>query len=335
MYTGRLFNERVKQVGVLLLMLFLALLIIVEVKYFLSSILGSFTLYLILRTPHQKMLKKGWKNSWTTTILMIISFLIVVVIGGSIIGAIYDKLAYFRPQSVLDSIRHIHEVALQKWEFDIFSEDIMGKAIATIGNLVPTIISTTGNVIANLGMMAFLLFFMLYQSNEFEKGLENLVPLSTTSIALLKKETNNMVLSNAVGIPLIMLAQGVLAGVGYWLTGAGDPIIWGVVTGFFGLLPVVGTAGVWLPLSINLLIGGHVWQGIVLLIWGAVVVSGIDNLIRMVFLKKYANVHPLIALFGVILGINLFGFWGIIFGPLLLSGTLLLLKIYRKEFLSC
>jgi predicted PurR-regulated permease PerM len=125
-----------------------------------------------------------------------------------------------------------------------------------------------------------------------------------------------------------------VAALAYWFTGAGDPIVWGLLTGFFGLIPVIGTAGIWLPLAINLLIGDHVWQCVVLIIWGVCVVSTIDNVFRMVFLKKYANVHPLVALFGVILGVNLFGFWGIIFGPLVISGFLLLIKIFHKEFLT-
>jgi len=143
-----------------------------------------------------------------------------------------------------------------------------------------------------------------------------------------------MVVSNAVGIPLIMIGQGLTAALGYWLFGAGDPIIWGILTGVFGLIPIIGTAGIWLPLSINLLLGGNIWQGIVLLIYGAGIIASIDNLFRMIFMKKYANVHPLITIFGIIVGMNLFGFWGIIFGPLILSGFLLLIKIYKDEFLS-
>jgi predicted PurR-regulated permease PerM len=107
-----------------------------------------------------------------------------------------------------------------------------------------------------------------------------------------------------------------------------------MMTGFFGLLPVVGTAGIWVPLSIELLVGGHIWQGIVLAIYGACIISSVDNCVRMIFLEKKANVHPLITLFGVIMGMNLFGFWGIIFGPLMISGLFLLCRIYAREFNS-
>lgn len=334
MYTGKQFNENIKQVGFILLILFLACVIIGGLNYFASSILGGFTLYLILRKPHYYMLRKGWGNTVTTSLLLIITFLFLILVVGGLLALIYTKLRQFHPQVIIDSLYNIRETIMQRWSYNIFSEDIIQKALSTVGNIIPGIISATGNVVANVAMMIFVLFFMLQQSNAFESGMEAFLPISKESIQLLKAEVHNMVLSNAVGIPLIMFGQGVTAGLAYWLLNAGDPIIWGVITGIFGLVPVVGTGGVWAPLAINLIIGGNIWQGIVLIIYGAIIISSVDNVVRMVFLKKRANVHPLVTLFGVILGMNLFGFWGIIFGPLLISGFMLLIRIYKKEFVA-
>ena len=333
MYTGNLFNERIKQVAFIIILVLLLCLIITELRYFVSSILGAFTLYVILRTPHKKLLEKGWRNGFAVALLLIITFLVVVVVGGAFVSLLYSKLISFHPQAVLNSIRNIHDTVFEKWGYNIFSEDVIQKGVNFVGSILPDIISATGNVIANVVMMIFVLFFMLQQRVQFEKSVENFLPISNYSIGMLKKEANNMIISNVIGITLIMLGQGVFAGLAYWFTGAGDPVIWGLMTGLCGLIPVIGTTGVWLPLAINLLIGGNIWQGIFLIIYGACIISSVDNVIRMVFLKRYANVHPLVALFGVILGINLFGFWGIIFGPLVISGFLLLLKIYRREFL--
>ncbi len=167
-----------------------------------------------------------------------------------------------------------------------------------------------------------------------EKGLEDHLPLSHDSISLLKHETQNMVVSNAIGIPIIMIGQGLIAALGYWALGIGNALVWGVLTGLCGLIPVVGTAIVWLPLAINSFVAGDVWTGVFLILHGSLIISSVDNVSRMFFMKKYADVHPLITIFGIILGMNLFGFWGIIFGPLVISVFLILLKIYRNEFLS-
>ena len=331
MYTGKIFNERAKATGFLLILVALGCLIIYELRYFSSSVLGAFTLYMLLRKPYMRLRSKGWKNTLAVLLLVVSTFLLIVVIGGGISTVVYSKIKYFNPQSIVDSLQLIRD-ASQKWHYTFSPEEFVVKGAQWLGTAIPGVLSATGNVIANVILMVFVLFFMLHGSKEFEQGIDNFLPISKENIRLLKKETNHMVFSNAIGIPLIMILQAALSGLAYWFTGAGDPVIWGILTGFAGLIPVIGTVVIWLPLAINLLIGGSIWQGVVLLVWGCCVISIIDNGFRMIFLKRYANVHPLIPLFGVILGINLFGFWGIIFGPLVISGFLLLVKIFHSEF---
>ena len=334
MYTGRFFNERTKAIGFLLILASLACLIVYELRYFSSSVLGAFTLYILLRKPYIRLRKKGWSKLLITILLVALTFIIIIVIGGGITGVVYAKIKDFNPHTILDNIRLFHDTLIQKWNITVFPEDSIEQGIQWLGKVLPGVLSATGNVIANVILMVFVLFFMLHGSEKFEHGIDNFLPISKENIRLLKKETNSIIISNAIGIPVIMALQGSLAALAYRFTGAGDPIIWGFLTGFAGLIPVVGTVVIWVPLSLNLLIGGNIWQGVVLLIWGSCVISLIDNGFRMVFLKKYANVHPLIPLFGVILGINLFGFWGIIFGPLVISSFLLLVKIFHSEFLK-
>ena len=334
MYTGKPFNEYIKQIGMTIVIVFLFCLIVTKLQYFASSILGGFTMYMILRKTHHRLLTKGWNRTLSTLVLLLGVCVFLFIVLGSFATLILLKLKQFNPQIIFDSLRHIHGLLMEKWDYNIFSEDIVQQAVNTIGNTLPGILSATGNVVANVMMMIFVLFFMLKQSDKFESVMESFLPFSKKNVYTLKKETNNMVVSNAVGIPLIMIGQGLTAALGYWIFNAGDPIVWGILTGVFGLIPIIGTAGIWLPLSINLLLGGNIWQGIALLIYGAGIIASIDNLFRIIFMKKYANVHPLITIFGIIIGMNLFGFWGIIFGPLILSGFLLLIKIYKDEFLS-
>ena len=333
MYEGKHFNENVKQLSFLLIIVFLACLIIGNLNYFASSILGGLTMYMVLRKPHRYLLKKGWNNTLATIALLLLSSVILILLFGGLVSILYTKLKDLDPQIIVNGLRHIRNFAQEEWGYNIISEDIIQKALSMLGGIVPNILSTTGNVLANLIMMIFVLFFLLNESQAFERSVEKFLPMSTESIRVLKNAAHGMILGNAVGIPLIMLGQGFAAGLAYWILNAGDPIIWGVITGFFGLIPVIGTGGIWFPLAINLIIGGSVWQGIVLIIYGVLVISYVDNAIRIVLLRKTANVHPLVTLFGIILGMKLFGFWGIIFGPLLISFFFILVKIYKREFL--
>jgi predicted PurR-regulated permease PerM len=289
---------------------------------------------MLLRKSHKKLLAKGLNNAWAVTILITIACVIIFIIGGTLIGSVYLKIKDFSPGTIMSNLQLLHNEINERWGYNIFSEDIIVRGVNQIASFLPGLLSATGNVVANVIMMIFILIFMLKDSDSFEREIETFLPVSKASINLLKKEINNMVVSNAIGVPMIIFGQSAVAALAYWFTGAGDPVIWGLLTGFFGLLPIVGTAAVWIPLSINLLMGHYIWQGIVLILWGILVISSIDNVIRMFFLRKYVNVHPLTAIFGVIIGVNIFGFWGIIFGPLVISGFLLLVKIFHYEFLA-
>lgn len=334
MHSGKQINQVVKQIGFVLLIVGLFVLIFTQLAYYLSSFLGAITLYLLLRTPNRKLMAKGWNRDVSTSFLLVLIILLLSLIGMVLFFIVYYKARQFDPEIIMDNLNNIMNWIGHKMGYNILSEDLLKKSFSSFTSYLPGIFSVTGSIIANACMMAFLLFFMLRDTYSFEAGIEKNFPFSEKSLSMIKKEAKNMVVSNAIGIPVIIISQSLCATFGYWLLDAGDPIIWGTLTGLFGILPIIGTAGIWIPLSIGLFLQGHVWQGIVLLLYGSLVIAGIDNLIRMVLLKKYADVHPLITIFGVVLGLSLFGFWGIIFGPLLISGFLLMLKIYKVEFLS-
>jgi predicted PurR-regulated permease PerM len=100
------------------------------------------------------------------------------------------------------------------------------------------------------------------------------------------------------------------------------------------MLPVVGAALAYVPIAIILFSNGQTGQGIAVLIFGFGIIGTVDNVLRFTLLKKLGNVHPLTTVFGVIIGLKLFGFIGLIFGPLLISLFVLLLKIYSNEFIT-
>jgi predicted PurR-regulated permease PerM len=135
-----------------------------------------------------------------------------------------------------------------------------------------------------------------------------------------------------VGIPAICVVQGLCGFLCYWIAGIKEPGFWGVITGFTALIPVVGTGLVWVPAAVYLLIIGHSWQGVFVIVYGALILGSMDNVVRFVLAKKMADVHPIVTVLGVILGLQYFGFLGLIFGPLLISYFIILLRIYYVEY---
>jgi len=195
------------------------------------------------------------------------------------------------------------------------------------------LLGATFNTVTAIAILYFVLYFMLVYAREMEEGLYEYIPLKDENVIRLGKELNIMIFSNAIGIPLIDIIQGVVALLGYLVFGVPQPVFWFAVTCFCAMLPIIGAAAVYVPMGVYLIAAGHTWQGIAILIYGFVVVGASDNVFRMMLAKKIGDVHPLITVFGVIVGVNLFGFIGLIFGPLLISMFILLLKIYSNEYL--
>lgn len=188
------------------------------------------------------------------------------------------------------------------------------------------------SVLLNLLVAFFVLYFMLISGRSLEKGLIRTLPLKEENKDSLWVETKNMVVSNAIGIPLLIICQCIVAIFGYWLFNVPEFVLWGILTGVASLIPVIGTMLIWTPICIIMIAKGDVGMGLGLFLYCGVVVSNIDNVLRFSILKKIGDVHPLITVFGVIVGLQLFGIMGLIFGPLLMTYFILLIKIYRLEF---
>jgi predicted PurR-regulated permease PerM len=327
-------QNRWMQRGTLIFVLIvLGLIIFINLKFFLSSFLGAFTLYLLLRSP-QRYLTSKWKlnNSVVSTALIIITLIIFSGFGFLIFDMVFAKISNINTTELIGGIRAI-EIKLQNIiGQNIIPADLPEKMNAALMDSLSTVLNTTYSFVANLVMMFFILFFMLTHSVKFEHNIAHYIPFSERSINLLKVETHNIILSNAIGIPVMMILQGILAALGYWAFGIKEPVFWGLITGVCSAIPVIGTTIIWIPLGVYLITSGNTWSGIGLFLFGTLVITNIDNVFRFILLKRMANVHPLITVFGVIVGVNLFSFWGIIFGPLLISIFLLLLKLYRSEY---
>jgi predicted PurR-regulated permease PerM len=196
------------------------------------------------------------------------------------------------------------------------------------------VVGATVNGLALLVAMYFMLWFMLTEGKKMEQSFFDWLPLKDENIAFVQQHLNNMVWGNALGIPLMGIVQGFAALLVYWLMGVENPWLWFAVTFFAGMMPIAGAALAYVPLSLILLSQGDQLKAIFIFLYGFVVVGSVDNIARMWVMRKINQTHPLITLFGVIVGLQLFGFIGFVFGPILIDLFILLLKIYQKEFHS-
>lgn len=164
--------------------------------------------------------------------------------------------------------------------------------------------------------------------------MNEILPFNETNTQDVVHKINMIIRSNAIGIPLLAFIQGGVAMIGYWIFGAPNILFSGFLTGIASVVPMVGTALIWIPIAVYMALIGNWFQAIGLVAFGMLVISQLDNLIRFIIQKKMADIHPLITIFGVVIGLSLFGFMGVIFGPLLLSLFLLFIDMFKKGYLE-
>jgi predicted PurR-regulated permease PerM len=330
-------QNRIRQVFFLILIALLGLLLFLELYTFLPALLGAVTLYIVMRKwMFHLTTKKKWRKSLTAALLMFLSLIIILLPIGVLINMLSAKITFAVQHSneLISALKTIVSDLEKKFDVEIVSDENINKLGNIISGGIPKLLSATFNTLGTIFFMFFILYFMLVNGREMETSIYEHIPLKDENAEILGKEVKNMVLSNAVGIPVIAILQGVVALIGYLIIGVKEPWFWFVVTCITAMLPVVGAALAYVPLAIIFFANGDTGKGIFMLIYGFGVIGTVDNVFRFTLAKKIGNIHPLVTVFGVIIGISLFGFIGLIFGPLLISLFLLLLKIYSSEFIT-
>lgn len=331
---NRLKPSLVRQIFVLLLILFLTVLIVMEVIPYLSGILGAVTLYVILKGWMFKLVKRGWKPHLAAAVLMAASFVGILIPVTLIAIMLTSKIgkAVSNSERVLSALKdQLHNIE-SYLGYNLSSSIDTSSITSWVSSNLQNLAGGTFNAFIAIGIMYFMLYYMLINRESMRETMINYIPLGKDNLKIIGEESNQLVKSNALGIPLVAIVQGIIALIGFLIFGVPDPLFWFVITAIGSMIPFIGTAIGILPATILLFSQGSDWQAIALLIYGFVVVGSTDNIIRLYVLERLASVHPLITLFGVIVGVPLFGFIGLIFGPLLISLFLLILKIYKKEY---
>lgn len=328
-------NNVIRQILILLIVLLLGTVLFLELQSFLPAFLGAYTLYALLRKWMFILQNKyKWNRNLCAALLMLLSFLVILLPIILLVNMMSSRIAFAIKHSseVLETIQgYVHQYE-QKYKMEILTPENINKISAWGAQTLPKILGATFNTLTTVVVMYFILYFMLVDGRKMESFFYEWVPLKDENALLLRKDLNGMVFSNAIGIPLIALLQGVVGFVGYLILGVKEPVFWFVITCITAMLPVIGAAFAYVPLGLLLFANGSPGKGIIMLIYGFGVIGTVDNVFRFWLQKKIGDVHPMITVFGVIIGVNLFGFIGLIFGPILISLFLLLIKIYINEF---
>jgi predicted PurR-regulated permease PerM len=328
-------SVKIKQVFLLAIILILAALICYNLALFIPSVLGAITIYVVCRRYNFYLQEeKKWKPWLASLTLMFASLVILILpiyfIGDLLIEKLGNAQAYMDKFNVF--LEKIHTYIFDKVGFDILSKENMDKLKSSVGQFSTKALSGTFNTMTVVMSMYFILYFMLAKPRLFERILSSSAPLKRSNASMIGEKMRKLIMANAIGIPVVALGQGIVALVGYFIFGAPSPVLLFALTAAASMIPVVGAAIVYVPVCVYMIAEGNTGAGLGLAAYCLIVVGLTDNVLRFTLLKKLEDIHPLNTVFGIIMGMNLFGFMGLVFGPILISLTLLLIQVYRNEF---
>ena len=328
---------RYRKYSLIAVILTLGIILFLELTPFLSGFLGAFTIYIMLRGQMIYLTeKRRLRKSLTALLLLLETTLCFIVPLGLVAWLIANKLATMNvnTQAISTVFTTLADWLQDKIGYDLLSQD----NIASIASIIPTIGQILMGGISSLGIniftLVFILYFMLIGGRRMESYCSDLMPFDRRVSRNVVHEIHLIVRSNAIGIPLLAVIQGFVAYAGYLIFGAPSPLFWGVLTCFATVIPIVGTALVWVPLAGYMALTGAWGPAVGLTLYGTLVVTHVDNVVRFILQKRMAHTHPLITVFGVFIGLSLFGFMGVIFGPLLLAMFAYFVDLFKCKYLD-
>lgn len=195
-------------------------------------------------------------------------------------------------------------------------------------------VSLVGNIAGGVVKAFFVVFTMYYLFRDGDKIVNNLpgaLPLKREQSEAIISRTREVVGASVYGVVSIAALQGFLGGVAFWILGIPSPLLWAVLMTFVCMIPMLGSFLVWAPIAIYLAVNGYWARAIMLALWGAFVISLVDNFLRPKLIKNQTRLHELFVFFSVLGGISVFGLLGIVLGPVILAITLGLLQTFRAH----
>lgn len=304
-------------------------------KEFFTAFLAALLFYVLSKSSVEYLIKKkNWSKTMAAVLVIVVSFFIILLPFSLLAGMLYNKAILIAgdTDAFLAPLKELDKKLQAEYHFQLLSEKNLSGIQSYFTNFISSLLSQGLNLLSSMGMMYFILYFMIVNINRMEAAVVFYLPFKREKIMLFANELHAQTVSNAVGVPLIAVVQGTLAWGYYWWVDLSQHGFWAVLTGLSSIIPIVGAGIIWLPISIYLMANVGIVEGVGLIVWGAIVLGTMDNVVRFILAKKMADVHPLVTLLGVIMGLEYFGITGLIFGPLLISYFLILLKIYYQEF---
>ncbi len=334
---GRDNGTRIEDGGFLLLVILISLALAWVIEPFFGAILWGLVAAILFAPLNRRLLlaMPGWRNGAAlTTLLVIIALVIVpaIIIGMALLQE--AMLFYGKIRSGdIDIAEYIQQLqgVLPHWASSWMrrsgltnfntARDMLGAGVASGVRTLATQAFLVGqsafSFLVALGVMLYLTFFLLRDGEALAAKVGRAVPLHGPQRDALATKFVAVIRATIKGSVVVAILQGMVGGTVFWMLDIEGALLWGVLMGFFSLLPAIGTGLIWVPIAIYLLATGAIWQGVVLVLCGVFVIGMVDNILRPILVGRDTRMPDYVVLISTLGGIEAFGFNGFVIGPVI------------------
>ncbi|MFN8669679.1 MAG: AI-2E family transporter [Gemmatimonadaceae bacterium] len=325
-------HSKQQRAGILIILLGIAILF--AIAPFASGLLGSAVLY-VMCAPVYRRLARAMNADLAAAITLIGAILVIALPIGWVVFLAADQLPdALRSAQQSSFIQRLSALRVGRIQIGTEIAKASGSLIQWMSAQAFDFVGGAAKATLNLVIAFFALYYMLLSADRSWRVFRRVLPFSEDTADELRTRFYSVTHATLLGTVLTALLQGTLIGIGFRVVGLPNAALWGVVTAFCSILPVLGSAMVWLPGTLVLALEQQYGMAVILFVIGAVFASNIDNVIRPIVFKRVSNIHPMITLVGAFAGVAIFGLLGILLGPLAIQYFFVLVRLYREEYID-
>jgi predicted PurR-regulated permease PerM len=299
-----------------------------------TGLIGAVVLYVIF-APANQLLRQRTGPVLAAVLITVLAVILILVPGFSFAGLVVSQAQQMASGVVQNPLlRRLGDLEIAGYAVGPRLASLGENLVAWMGSSAFGLIGTATRLALNLTISFFGLYFLLLRPDKTWDMVRPYIPFSHQNTERLRQRFRDVTNSTLVGTLLIAMVQGALVALAFSVLGLSNAVFWGAITAIFAILPLVGSGLVWAPGAASLALDGRYAAAIGLVVWGVVIVGMVDNVLRPLVYRRWAQIHPVVTLVGAIGGVRYFGVLGILIGPLALSYFFDLIRMYREEYVD-
>jgi predicted PurR-regulated permease PerM len=321
--------------AVLFAIVAIAAIIIIQpfLTYVVLAMILTYALFPVYHFIDNRLKRPGISSTVSIVIALLLMVLPAFFLVSELVQQVSGAYSNFQEETLQRAADYLSGLTGNRVDFQAMLTSSIDQIRRSIVGLAPDIVGSITEVALGLFIMFFVMFYGFREGTGFVARIKELLPLDPALKESLFYEIRTITQAVLYGQVMTALIQGTLGTLGLLIFGISNWLFWGAIMTIMAFLPVLGTPIIWVPAGVGQILDGNTARGIGLLVYSSILVLNVDNVIRPRLVSGKTKVHPLLILIGVLGGLKIFGFIGMLLGPLILALLVALIRFYEQAYL--